>query len=315
LALSLLPSTAAAQSASDKATAEALFTDGRRLMSQGNFHEACPKFEASLKLDPAVGAMLNLADCYEKNGQTASAWAEFREASAAARSVGSKDREELARRRATALEPKLSRLTIAAKPPAQVTRDGSPVDAAAFGTAVPVDPGKHVIEATAPGKKKWSTEVDVAANAARVSVEVPTLLDEGAATSTQVGGSTQAPVTTKEGEATSGSSPQRTIAIGVGAVGVVGLAVGTVFGLKASSNWSDAKKGCTSYPSGCSDGAVQLQSDAKNAATLSTVAFAVGAIGAIGGAVLWFTAPRSSEGETKVSLGVGPTGVLVQGGF
>jgi hypothetical protein len=111
---------------------------------------ACPKFEASLKLDPGLGAILNLADCYEKNGQTASAWAEFREASAAARASGSKDREDLARQRAAALEPKLSRLTIVVgKQSAQVTRDGTSVDSAAFGTAMPVDPGKHVIEATA----------------------------------------------------------------------------------------------------------------------------------------------------------------------
>src|SRR5690349_23522444 len=127
IAISLIAPWAGAQSASDKATAEALFSDGRRLMSQGNYREACPKFEASLKLDPGVGAMLNLADCYEKNQQTASAWAEFREAGAAARAAGSKEREDLARRRAAALEPKLSRLTIVAgEKTVQVTRDGSP---------------------------------------------------------------------------------------------------------------------------------------------------------------------------------------------
>src|SRR5689334_8638295 len=137
-ALALAAPAAHAQSAGDKATAEALFSDGRRLMAQSNYREACPKFEASLKLDPGVGAMLNLADCYEKNGQTASAWAEFREASSAARAAGSKDREDLARQRAAALEPKLARLTIViTKPPARVTRDGAAVDNAVFGTAVP----------------------------------------------------------------------------------------------------------------------------------------------------------------------------------
>jgi tetratricopeptide (TPR) repeat protein len=312
-AFALLPSLAVAQSASDKAGAEALFTDGRRLMTQGNYREACPKFEASLKLDPAVGAMLNLADCYEKNGQTASAWAEFREAGAAARSVGSKEREELARGRAAALEPKLSRLTIVVvKPPAQVTRDGTPVDSAALGAAMPVDPGKHVIEATAKGKQKWSKSIEVAANAARVSVEIPPLQDEAAATASP---SVSVATTADSDAAAHGAGAQRTIAIGVGAVGLVGLAVGTVFGLKASSNWSDAKKGCLAPPTGCSEDARNLQSDAQNAATLSTVAFAVGAVGAISGAVLWFTAPRSPESETKLSLGVGPNGVLLQGGF
>src|SRR5258708_40131941 len=96
---SLLPLPAQGQSAGDKATAEALFGDGRRLMSQGNYREACPKFEASLKLDPGVGAMLNLADCYEKNGQTESAWAEFRESISAGRAAVSEEREVMARQR------------------------------------------------------------------------------------------------------------------------------------------------------------------------------------------------------------------------
>src|SRR4051812_46143375 len=86
-----------AQVAGDKATAEALFADGRKLMAAGNYAAACPKLAASQRLDPGVGTMLNLADCYERVGQTASAWAEFREAISAARAAGSKEREQLAR--------------------------------------------------------------------------------------------------------------------------------------------------------------------------------------------------------------------------
>src|SRR5262245_8654591 len=129
----------------DKLTAEALFSEGRKLMAAGNFRQACPKFEASLKLDPGVETMLNLGDCYEKNQQSASAWTQFREASSAARAAGSKEREELARQRTAALEPKLSRLTIVVGTQSvHVSRDGSPVEPAAFGSALPVDPGRHV---------------------------------------------------------------------------------------------------------------------------------------------------------------------------
>ena len=61
---------------SNKATAEALFTEGRALATSGKCAEAIPKFQASQKLDPGVGTLLNLAECYEQVGKTASAWAE-----------------------------------------------------------------------------------------------------------------------------------------------------------------------------------------------------------------------------------------------
>lgn len=307
LVVPLIAQAAGAQSASDKATAEALFADGRRLLAQGKYRDACPKFEASLKLDPGVGAMLNLADCYEKNGQSASAWAEFLEASAAARAAGSKDREDLARQRATALEPKLSHLVvIVGKAPVQVTRDGSALDPAAFGTPMPVDPGKHLIEATASGKQKWSKTVDVPASAASISLEIPDLADAGSADSSVVA----------SGAATdkaSSASSQRTVAIAAGAVGVVALGAGAIFGLGASSKWSDAKATCTHFPDGCSADGVDAGKDASSKANIATVAFILGGASIAAGAVLWFTAPKPSE--SNVALGLAPTGVVVRGGF
>src|SRR5690349_16355314 len=74
--VSLAPNTAFA----DEATAEALFQAGKTLMEQKKYAEACPKLEASYKLDPGVGTMLNLADCHEKEGKLARAWGEWGEA-------------------------------------------------------------------------------------------------------------------------------------------------------------------------------------------------------------------------------------------
>src|SRR6266542_1094605 len=171
-----------AQAQVDKPTAEALFAEGRRLMAAGNYAAACPKFAASQRLDPGVGTMLNLADCYEKTGMTASAWATFREAASAARGAGSREREQVARERADALEKSLARvnITIDAKDARdmQVKRDGIALEPAALGTPVPVDPGKHVIEVSAPGKKKWTQTVDVRP-AAQIAVRVPELAADG----------------------------------------------------------------------------------------------------------------------------------------
>src|SRR4051794_31792523 len=86
--------------AQDASRAQALFDDGRRLMNEGHYAEACPKLAASQKLDPGAGTLLNLATCYEKNSQFASAWATFKEAAAASHSSGHADWETAARGRA-----------------------------------------------------------------------------------------------------------------------------------------------------------------------------------------------------------------------
>ena len=70
------------------ADAETLFREGKRLMKKGEIAEACKRFEASEKLDPVSGTELNLADCLEKNHQTASAWAMFIKTATSAKRVG-----------------------------------------------------------------------------------------------------------------------------------------------------------------------------------------------------------------------------------
>ncbi len=314
---------AGAQSAgsNNRAAAEALFSEGRALAAKGRFAEACPKFEASQQLDPGLGTVLNLAECYEKLGKTASAWAEYRDAIPLARASGSKVREDLATTRAAALQSRLSTLTIRAPSSAhsarglEIRRDGTPVLQAELDSAIPVDPGAHTLEASAPGKQPWSTTVQVGADAPNVVVEVPILADAADANANANADTAVAPAAHQPDEPPpkSGSSSQRTVAIVVGAVGVAGLGLGTFFGLKANGSLSDAKEHCLSYPSGCGPEGAELNSTASSQATVATVAFIAGGAALATGAVLWFTAgPRESHG---VALGFGPGAAFVTGSF
>jgi len=309
----------AQSSGGSKAAAEALFDDGRKLMTAGKYPQACAKFEASQALDPGVGTSLNLADCYEKMGRTASAWAQFRETMSAARRAGSSERERIARERSEALEPKLSYLTIITWKGQDVTvsRDGQALDAAVLSTPIPVDPGTHAIAASAPGKRAWTTDVTVRDNADRVSVSVPILADEPKLLEANAATEAPAPPPTAAEAATALAShagaTQRTIGIVAGAVGVAGIATGIVFGIKAASTWSDAKSKCNPYPY-CGANGKKLSDEAANSGTIATVAFIAGGVALAAGVVLWLTAPTDTN-ERGVALGVGPGALDVHGRF
>src|SRR5262252_2904619 len=109
---------AVAQTAADKAAAEALFDQGRAAMQEGDFGKACGLLERSQHIDPGVGTLLYLAECYERAGRTASAWATFREAADAADRARESGRARIGRDRAARLEPLLSRLSILVAPEA-----------------------------------------------------------------------------------------------------------------------------------------------------------------------------------------------------
>src|SRR4051812_30487974 len=148
----LSASAASAQEASDKAAAEALYQLAERAMAAGKYAEACPKFEASAKLDPGVGTLLFLGDCQEKLGKLASAWATFREAKALASSRGDSERSALAELRATALQPRLSHITYNVDahndmPGFELRRNGLSISSGSWGVVLPSDAGRFELAA------------------------------------------------------------------------------------------------------------------------------------------------------------------------
>ena len=301
---------------SEAAAAEAQFQEGRKLMEARRYGEACPKFLASYKLGPAAGTLLNLADCYEKNGQLASAWARFNEAVVVAQRTGRADREKTARERAERIEARLVRVVVGIpSADVQVKLDGSVLDPSAIGAGLPVDPGKHVVEASAPGKKTLSLTIEVGDRMRSVPVDIPPL--EDAPPSAPAKEVPEGPRKVEEDRSGVGST-QRTLGIVAAAAGGVGLAVGTYFGVRTSSKWSDATAHCLSSNVGleCDPSGVDLAADAKQSGNISTIAFIAGGVLLAGGAVLYLTAPSGpprAGPSPRARLGVGP-GTLVVGG-
>jgi hypothetical protein len=235
---------AAPVSPDQAAAAEVLFQEARDLMDRGETAAACPKLEASLQLDEALGTLLNLATCYERTGRTASAWARYRQAAEWGRQRGDVKRTALAEASAAGLEPTLPRLTIrleSASGPAAliVRRDGSPVDAAAFGIAMPVDPGPHEVQAQAPGRAVWRQRVEVAAGESFVAVIPATWLAASPVPAHDA--VTTTPTPAPEPAATAW---QRPLGIALFATGIVAATTGLYFGRRAATTARDVEQAC-----------------------------------------------------------------------
>jgi hypothetical protein len=321
-----LEATPARAQQDNTAAVEALFSDGKKLMAAGKVAEACPKFLASYTLEHRVGTLLNLAACYEKNGQLASAWGRFVEAKTLAARANQADRATFAAQHAAALEPRRSSLTITVNQPAPglvVKRDGVVVDPAVFGIAVPVDSGPHAVEASAPDKKPVTESIVVKTEQDAKTYVLPPLLDEphapagvavneGGASAGVLGsgGQTSAP------PAATHSSTRMVVGLGVAGLGVIAAGIGAVFVVEALSknSSSNANGECTGNL--CNGAGFADRNTARSDGNISSVLIGVGAAAIVGGVVVWLTAPKGEAATSShVVIGMGPTGLDVRGVF
>jgi hypothetical protein len=313
---------AAEASASDKASAEALFDEALRAMKEGRYAEACPKLENSQRIDPGVGTLLYLGECYEKIGRTASAWATFREAASEADAGGQTKRSKAARDRYTKLEPLLAYLTIEvaestrALPGLRLRRDGADTGLGIIGSAVPADPGPSKIDVTAPDHESFSVTVRVQPGA-RQTVLIPALAAvEGPRPIAAVPLAASPPPEQRPEQNAPPAAPaapaadenpggtQRVIGLVLAGGGLVGVGLGTYFGLRAIDKEKQADEKCS--PSLCQEKADYENSDqAHSAATGSTISFIAGGALLAAGAVVFFTAPSKSS-SVGLSPVVGP---------
>ncbi|MEP7126649.1 MAG: hypothetical protein ABJE95_37300 [Byssovorax sp.] len=174
------PERACLASVPSEKQAQEVFIAAMKLMGNKQYAEACSLLSRSLDLDPGMGTRFRLAECYEKLGRLASACDQYAAVANAAALAGKPDREAYARKRSAALEPKVAKLTVqlppalAALPGLEITRDGTPMDKALWGTPVPIDPGDHLVTVRAPGKRPYEGTV-WAEPAAKLTIAVAAL--------------------------------------------------------------------------------------------------------------------------------------------
>jgi hypothetical protein len=286
--------------------AEALFLAAKELTRQQDFEQACPKFEASYELDPQLGVLMNIADCYEQQGKVATAWARWNAAEEWAKREND-DRGRYIQDRRASLIPRLPKVVISVDAPVEgleIQRGDVPVPPASYGLEVPVDPGEvvvvvrrgaHVLET----RRLQATEGQVV----RVQLDLQAIAAQSPLPAADEGGTEYDPT-------------HRNIGIVVTAVGAAAVlaAVGLEIGALVKKGQADAPDACVNRfcaPEGLAD--------AETAATLAEVGQWVGIAGlvtAAAGITILLTAP---DEPTPVAIvpELGPTrlGVSFGGRF
>jgi len=284
--------------------ADRLFQEGLELMRADQCPNAIERFSESQQLDPSAATLLNMANCYAHLGKTATAWQVFVKG---AQSATQEDNSELLGQANIALaklDPVLTRIRIVT-PVTDSARtilvNGTPVRD--DGRPIPVDPGETRVEASAPGREPWRTMLQAVGEGAVFVVNVPQLVW----TRTQMIESKQ-------------PLDLRPAAMVVGGIGVVGLAVGVVWGLRAESAYNDSSTQGACNNHYCNQAAHDLRDTAFQRATLATWATVFGATAVATGTVLWFASPSNTNKE-KPRMSLSPwvepkqalSGLMVEG--
>lgn len=316
---------ASAQSADDRAAADALFDAARTLMEQEKYAEACPKFRDSHELDPGVGTLLNLGRCYELDGRTASAWSTYRDAAALARQLGQEEREQLSRDEVARLEGKLTRFVIEVDADATtiegltISRAGKAVPNSMWGVPVPIDPGKITVEASAPGHAPRKAEVVVEGEGKTITFKVPRLNLLGGPAAAEPKSEPAEKEEPKEEEPAQDQSKRSIMPFVLGGVGIAGLATGGVFTALALGDLKASKEICEDPAAACSSAEVTEHESLKNSTSrnwaVSYVGYGVGAA-ALTAAVVWYVMdkPASESGFELTPVALNQGGLLSASG-
>jgi len=315
----------AASDSANQARAKVLFQEGRALVADGRYADACPLFEQSSKLVEGIGTLFNLADCWERLRRTRSAAALYRKVERLALASGQDQRAQVAAQRALNLESSLSKLLIRLEDPhtaTNVRQNGEDIPKENLGAPFAVDPGTYQIVASSPGKRSWSLSVEVPQGAVIVTVLVPVLddLPDGKQPTRSPALALPAKSDDSQPEVEAAPPPKliprpqrareepprdvrpapwrRPTALALAGVGLGGMVAGAVFGAQFRSSNKDAENVCpSSYD--CSNREIaqheQFVNDARRARTFSVIGFGVGLAALGSAAAIHFTTPRAEK--------------------
>jgi hypothetical protein len=257
----------------DRAEAERLFAEGRKLAVAGRCEEAIEIFKKSLTEEPSVGGLLNMGDCEARLGQVVAARRSFERAEQLARRTDPERAEEAVRRQ-VGVEQRIASIRVrVVDASVDVLVDGMH---ALPGEIVALDPGEHRVSASAPRKISRTITVALREGEKERTVEIPALDNEPTLA--------PQPVVVVRPPVQRSAWPYVLGGIGVGALALGGVGGGVAIGAR-----SDIDAACPDYPACPNDRLADVkeaEGRAKDWATLSTISVTAG-VALVAGAVVW----------------------------
>jgi hypothetical protein len=304
--MSLAPE-ARAQSDADRATARSLGQEGQQALDNKDYVRAEDSFRRADRMVHAPTLMLGLARALAAEGKYVEAQESYnrivREGLPPGGGEAFKRAIEDAKKEVDAVTPKVGAVTITIKgatgadvPDPQVVLDEHPINSASLGIRRAIDPGAHVLRASAAGFKPGEAKFTVTEGGA---IDEPMVLEQDlsapptAAVPATTPGATAAAVSSPDTGTAQPSSARKIapfVAFGIGGAGLVFGAITGVVAISKHSTLSDECKGGT-----CSGTTAQNDlSSYHTMGALSTVGFIVAGVGAAAGVVLLLTEPKSA---------------------
>jgi len=290
----------------DPAAAAVLFQEGRVAAKGGDYATACLKFGESYRFDPAVGTLLNIADCSERRGLLAAAWQAF---SQAAEQLPKEDRRrQVAEGRAAALAPRLPRLSVTLAPGApagtKVLRDDVELGSGSLGTALPLDPGEHAVVVKAPGREDRRYAVSaLEGQPLSLVVEPGPALPQAEAP--PVAQPEPRPVSPEKPREAGGLGAMRVAGIVVGGVGIVSIGAAIATGLMLPGKQRVVDEHCDTNRFCDAEGYEAAQSG-QTLSTVNTITWIAGGVAVGAGATLFLLGGPGREDEPSTALEVRP---------
>ncbi|MEO6776864.1 MAG: tetratricopeptide repeat protein [Kofleriaceae bacterium] len=319
LAAVLVVATLATPARANKA--DELFRQGKRLMAEKKFAEACPKLDASFKVDPEIGTELNIGRCYEEWGKLATAYRAYTDAHQ--RAADAKDpRTPKIQALIAKLDPNVPRLVVRIPEGAdhaglRVTIDG--VAVADLSAPQLVDPGPKTIEYGLGSGPRTSRLVRIERGAtAEITLELAK--PKAAPLPDKLAVTAPPPPAAKPASApTSPGHGQRVAGVVIAGAGVVTVGVSTYLALAARSNYDAAlEANCMGMTNACNLQGLTDTHAARSEANTATIIGGVGLAAIAAGIVVYVISPdpaAMTEHALYLAPAAGGTGLAFGGRF